>query len=274
MTLSRDVMIQALQRHSPAFDGLVYVAVRTTGIVCRTVCPARPMAKNVTFFASLGAARRAGYRPCKRCKPERRRSGGEWTASLLARLVPATPKRSGTPLAAARITTPLGAMLGVASDDGLVLLEFADRPMLATQLTRIGRLFTAPIEPGTNAHLASVQRELDEWFAGHRRRFETPVVTRGTPFQESAWRALLGIPYGETVSYQAQASVLGKPGAGRAVGRANGDNRLAIVIPCHRVRRAEGTLGGYGGGVWRKRMLLDLEARYGCTLTRSSVNTM
>ncbi len=150
-------------------------------------------------------------------------------------------------------------MLGVASAEGLVLLEFADRPMLATQLKRLARALGAPIEAGTTPHLVRVRRELREWFAGRRRRFDTPLVVPGTPFQQAAWAALQRIPYGETVSYETQARVLGRPTAVRAVGGANGDNRLAIVIPCHRVRRADGTLGGYGGGVWRKQRLLELE---------------
>lgn len=260
MLPARDVMIHALRNRSAAFDGEFYAAVRTTGVVCRTVCPARPpLARNLTFYPTLRSAIRAGYRPCKRCRPEQRRPASEWTRALLTRLTAGARAWPGDPLVAARITTPLGAMLGIAAPDGLVLLEFADRPMLATQLERVSRQFRARIEPGRSEHLTRVQRELKEWFAGRRRRFETPLLTTGTDFQQAAWRALTEIPYGETVSYQAQATVLGKPGAGRAVGRANGDNRLAIVIPCHRVRRAEGTLGGYGGGVWRKRKLLDLE---------------
>ncbi len=88
-----------------------------------------------------------------------------------------------------------------------------------------------------------------------------PLVIRGTPFQERVWRRLLQIPFGETLSYEGLARAVGCPGAQRAVGRANGDNRLAIVVPCHRVVQKDGQLRGYGGGLWRKQFLLDLERR-------------
>jgi len=103
--------------------------------------------------------------------------------------------------------------------------------------------------------------ELVEYFAGSRREFEVPLVIRGTPFQETVWRALLAIPYGQTISYSELARRIGRAGAQRAVGLANGRNRLAIVVPCHRVVEQGGGLRGYGGGLWRKRYLLDLERR-------------
>ncbi len=264
----RPVMIRAVRRRSAAFDGVFYTAVRSTGIVCRPTCPSRPArAANLTFYARLTDALDAGYRTCRRCRPEAARSSRDWTRAVLARaLAPvegpnrrAIPGPPVAPLRADRISTPLGAMLGVAAPDGLVLLEFADRPMLGTELRRLTRSFRAPVEPGSHPHLTAVRRELKEWFAGRRRRFETPLLVRGTPFQQAAWAALQRIPYGETVAYETQARVLGRPKAVRAVGTANGDNPIAIVIPCHRVRRTDGTLGGYGGGLWRKQRLLDIE---------------
>ena len=167
---------------------------------------------------------------------------------------------SATPLIARQVATPLGAMLAIGNDDGLCLLEFADRPMLATQLRRIRQRFSATIIGGSHALLDQVERELKEYFAGERREFTVPLRIQGTEFQRSAWDALRKIPYGATLSYGEQAHRIGRPDAQRAIGRANGDNCLAIIIPCHRVVRADGTLCGYGGGLWRKQRLLELES--------------
>ena len=117
----------------------------------------------------------------------------------------------------------------------------------------------AAIVPGDNAHLDMIEDELSRYFEGTLRRFRVPIVARGTPFQERVWRRLRKIPYGRTLSYAKLAEDIDRPGAQRAVGRANGDNRLAIVIPCHRVVRSDGTLCGYGGGLWRKTWLLGHE---------------
>lgn len=170
-----------------------------------------------------------------------------------------TAARSSTVLRARQLTTPLGPMLAIASDDTLHLLEFTDRRMLATQLERVRKLFGAVITPGPARVLAQTERELEEYFAGRRKTFTVPLALKGTPFQEAVWRQLLRIPYGETRSYEQLARMARHAGAQRAVGTANGCNRIAIVIPCHRVIRADGTLSGYGGGVWRKERLLELE---------------
>lgn len=164
------------------------------------------------------------------------------------------------PLLARQLTTPLGTMLAIANDEGLCLLEFADRPMLATQLRRIRARFSAPIIGGNHPLLDQVERELEEYFAGERQVFDVPLRIQGTEFQRAAWQALREIPYGTTLSYGEQAHRIGRPDAQRAIGRANGDNCLAIIIPCHRVVRADGTLCGYGGGLWRKKRMLELEA--------------
>lgn len=161
----------------------------------------------------------------------------------------------------AAIETPLGPMIAGATDDGLCLLEFTDRRMLETQLTRLQRLLGQPLVPGDHPHLSRAKHELEEYFAGRRREFTVPLIFRGTPFEDRVWRELVAIPYGSQVSYAELARRLDAPGAQRAVGRANGMNRIAIVIPCHRVVNAGGGLGGYGGGLWRKRWLLDLEKR-------------
>ena len=143
----------------------------------------------------------------------------------------------------------------------MTLLEFTDRRMLPAQVQRLSRLLGQPMLPGEHRCLAQVREELDQYLAGTRTVFETPLVFRGTPFEERVWRELTRIPYGETISYAQLADRVGSPGAQRAVGRANGMNRIAVVIPCHRVVNADGKLGGYGGGLWRKNWLLELERK-------------
>ncbi|TAK55042.1 MAG: methylated-DNA--[protein]-cysteine S-methyltransferase [Gammaproteobacteria bacterium] len=165
----------------------------------------------------------------------------------------------GEPVALDWIASTVGPLIAGATNDGLCLLEFTDRRMLEAQLATLRRRVGAVLLPGRNRWLEALKLQLSEYFAGQRREFELPLVIRGTPFQQQVWQALLTIPYGETWSYQQLATRIGRPGATRAVGTANGMNRIAIVIPCHRVVNADGRLGGYGGGVWRKQALLDLE---------------
>jgi len=158
-----------------------------------------------------------------------------------------------------RISSPIGPFLAVANDRGLCMLEFVDRKMIETQLDRVSRQLGVSILPGSHPLFGSVERQLDEYFSGQRKTFDLPLVIEGTPFQQQVWKALQEIPYGETRSYAQQAAAIGRPTAVRAVARANGDNRFAILIPCHRVIGADGSLTGYGGGIWRKQFLLDLE---------------
>ena len=158
-----------------------------------------------------------------------------------------------------RLLTPLGPMVAAASDDALLLLEFADRRMLEKQIDRIRRQVPARFAPGDNHVLAQTQAELDEYFAGSRRAFTVPLDTPGSEFQRAVWDALRAIPYGETRSYLEQARSIGRPDAVRAVARANGDNRISIMIPCHRVIGSNGELTGYGGQLWRKKALLERE---------------
>jgi len=157
------------------------------------------------------------------------------------------------------IETPLGPMVAGSVASGICLLEFTDRRMLETQWDRIRRRFALPVVPGDCDHLRNLKSELAEYFAGQRREFTLPLNFPGTDFEQRVWRQLLKIPYGGTCSYQDLARTLGQPGAARAVGSANGRNRIAILIPCHRVVNQNGKLGGYGGGVWRKHSLLQLE---------------
>lgn len=161
-----------------------------------------------------------------------------------------------------RLTTPLGPMIAAATDEGVCLLEFADRRSLESQLERLHKRLGCVVTPGTNDHLAKLETELNGYFEGTLRRFTVPVLAPGTPFQEAVWKQLSTIPYGHTSSYDRLARDVGRPAARRAVGRANGDNRVAIVIPCHRVIRSDGQLCGYGGGLWRKRFLLEHERRH------------
>lgn len=164
------------------------------------------------------------------------------------------------------IETPLGPMFAAASDDSLFLLEFMDRRMLKTQLTTLHRRLAARFVWGSNGVLANTESELGEYFAGSRRSFTLALELPGTAFQQAVWQQLIRIPYGTTTSYSAIAASVGSPDAVRAVGKANGDNRIAVIVPCHRVVQSDGALCGYGGGLWRKRKLLELESGQGSLL--------
>lgn len=157
------------------------------------------------------------------------------------------------------IESPLGPLIAGADDRGIGLLEFADRRMLEAQLQTLARRLRRPLVPGEHVYLTQLRSELDEYFAGTRTTFEVPLYAPGTPFQERVWSELLKVPFGELRSYEQIAVAVGSPKAVRAVGRANGMNRIAIVIPCHRVVGKDGTPTGYGGGIWRKQRLVDLE---------------
>jgi len=335
-------MERAVVRRDDSYDGIFFVAVRTTGIFCRPCCPARPaLPQNREYFASVREALFAGYRPCKRCRPmDTNGRPPEWVAQLMAKvdsapaarltdgdirklaLDPARARRYflkhygmtfqaycrgrrmgeafqqirkgadvddvalgqgyeslsgfreafartfGTPPGRSRsaecivtswVETPLGPLVIGANAKGICLTEFTDRRMLETQFGILRRRFDCAIVPGENEHLEQVKSELADYFAGTLKEFKVPLVYPGTPFQESVWNGLLRIPYGETCSYEDLARKVGVPGAQRAVGRANGMNRIGILIPCHRVVNKDGRLGGYGGGLWRKQYLLDLE---------------
>ncbi len=158
------------------------------------------------------------------------------------------------------IRTATGPLIVGTREETVCLLEFSERRMLETQLRTLRRRLHAVLLPGSNRLVTALQKQLDEYFSGKRREFTLPLSYPGTPFQEKVWSQLRRIPYGSTCSYKDLARAVGHPLAVRAVGTANGMNRLAILIPCHRVVNANGELGGYGGGLWRKRLLLDLES--------------
>jgi AraC family transcriptional regulator of adaptative response/methylated-DNA-[protein]-cysteine methyltransferase len=157
------------------------------------------------------------------------------------------------------IASPLGPLLAGATDAGICLLCFADPGSLDQQARSLARRHALPLVPGGHPHLDRLERELEEYFAGRRRAFTLPLAPAGTPFQERVWKALEKIPYGETRSYEDIARALGDRRAVRAVGSANGQNRILILIPCHRVVNKDGRLGGYAGGLRRKEFLLALE---------------
>jgi AraC family transcriptional regulator of adaptative response/methylated-DNA-[protein]-cysteine methyltransferase len=166
-----------------------------------------------------------------------------------------------------RVSTPLGSMIMGVHDSGLCLLEFAERRMLDTQLKRLRQRMGRVFLPGDHPLMQQVKSELDAYFAGSLREFTLPLQAPGTVFQESVWGALREIPYGEIRSYGDIATEIGQASAVRAVGRANGDNRIAIIIPCHRVVGSDGELTGYGGGLGRKEYLLAMEQAQAFHLT-------
>ena len=337
-----NTMYRAFVRRDPAYEGVFWLGVRTTGIFCRPTCRARtPKRENVEFFGAPADALHAGYRPCMKCRPldhgrappplvqklllavetepgrryrdaelaemgidpstarrqfkrycgmtfqayhRARRMGlalldirkgktvidsqldqgfesGSGFRDAFSRLVGAPPSRAASlgVLHARWLETPLGSMLALADDDGLHLLDFVDRRGLERALAMLQKRRRARALPGEHRYLAQIERELREYFAGTRHVFETPVALTGSPFQTRVWKALQQIPAGVTCSYAQLAARIGQPQAVRAVGRANGDNRLSIIVPCHRVIGSDGALTGYGGGLARKQKLLDHE---------------
>ena len=172
---------------------------------------------------------------------------------------PTEAAKAGT-IWVSRLETPIGTMVAADHAGKLCLLEFADRRALPTELGDLERLLGAASAPGRTALHGEVEAQLAQYFSGKRSSFDLPLELPGTDFQKAVWAVLLSIPYGETRSYRDQADALGRPEALRAVAHANGQNRVAIVVPCHRVIGADGSLTGYGGGLPRKRALLELES--------------
>ena len=230
-------MERAFYASDPDWDGRFVAAVRTTGIFCRPSCRARkPLRRNVEFLPDASAARAAGYRACLRCQPE-----------------------SSTPVTLRDVDTPIGRMTIGATESTVVLCDFTERPMMAAQLASVRRRI-GPTTYGESPLLDRVEAQLREYFAGERDEFQLPIDMPGSGFQERVWAELRRIPYGATVSYRELADRVDAGSAYRAIGRANGSNRLAVIVPCHRVVSAGGGLGGYGGGLDAKRWLLGLEA--------------
>ncbi|HET6744660.1 MAG TPA: methylated-DNA--[protein]-cysteine S-methyltransferase [Candidatus Limnocylindria bacterium] len=249
-----------------------FIAVRTTSIFCRPGCPApSPRPSNVQRLATAREALFAGFRPCLRCRPLEHASPAPTDAELrraerLRPILRATRevrrRRSGArSVVLATLPTPLGPMLAGVTDDGVCLLEFTDRPMLPTQLAVLEHRLKRPLVAGRHPLIDELERQLADYFAGRRAAFDLPLTAPGSPFQERTWATLRQIPVGATLTYEELAADAGRPGAQRAAGTANGANRIAVLIPCHRVIRKSGEVGGYGGGSWRKAWLLDHERR-------------
>src|SRR5438876_2256345 len=175
---------------------------------------------------------------------------------------PPATARTRTPLFVERIDTPLGAMVAVADDEGLRLLEFIDRRATERELSILRNRLRTNVVPGEHRYLTATHQQIADYFSGRNLEFDVPLAPVGSAFQLRAWKILQSIPAGETRSYAWMAKRLGDENACRAVGRANGTNMICIVIPCHRVIRADGTLCGYDGGLWRKKWLLDHEQRF------------
>lgn len=230
-------METAFYASDPSWDGRFVAAVRTTGIFCRPSCRVRkPLTRNVEYLPDAAAARAAGYRACLRCHPAR-----------------------STAVTLRTIETPIGPMLTAATETAIVLCDFAERPMIGAQLASVRRRI-GPTQEGPSDLLDRLETQLGEYFGGTRREFDLPLDIPGSAFQERVWTELQRIPYGKTISYRQLAERVDAGAAYRAVGRANGSNRVAIIVPCHRVIATGGGLGGYGGGLPAKRRLLDLEA--------------
>src|SRR5437588_1676946 len=182
---------------------------------------------------------------------------------------PRTTAQARSPVIVERIDTPPRAMIAVADDEGLRMLEFFDRRATERELSVLRKRLRTNVVPGKHRHLEAVRSQLADYFSGKNLKFNIPLAPVGSQFQLRAWKILQSIPAGETRSYSWMAKRLGDENARRAVGRANGTNMTCIIIPCHRVIRADGTLCGYGGGLWRKKWLLDHERRYA---TKRSLN--
>lgn len=174
--------------------------------------------------------------------------------------VPGSATVSTNLLTMNRVTTPLGPMVAGVTDDKLCFLEFADRKDLESQFKKLVTHLSCQVETGPHDLFTHLGQQLSEYFEGSRTGFDIPIEFPGSPFQVLVWEQLLEIPYGQIRSYQHIADKAGRAGGQRAVGRANGSNRIAIVIPCHRVVRSDGKPGGYAGELWRKQRLLDLES--------------
>jgi methylated-DNA-[protein]-cysteine S-methyltransferase len=155
------------------------------------------------------------------------------------------------------VDSPIGPLTVVAENEAVTCIYMDDQQYRPDGADRVEK-FGHP-DRGDSVALKEAERQLVEYFAGDRTDFDLPLAPEGTPFQRRVWHALCEIPYGETISYGELARRIGQPSASRAVGLANGKNPISIVVPCHRVIGASGTLVGYGGGLERKQTLLDLE---------------
>ncbi|HUI28894.1 MAG TPA: methylated-DNA--[protein]-cysteine S-methyltransferase [Candidatus Acidoferrales bacterium] len=337
-----DIMYEAFMKRDASYEGIFFVAVRTTGIFCRPTCRARRAKReHIEFYQTAKDALLNGYRPCKVCRPlELLGSTPDFIQKLIDRVAADPSKKitdydlvkmkiepskvrrwfktnhgltfqgyqrmlrinsalhqikNGESVTEAafengydslsgfseafrkivgtnpngakyanvinihRFVTPLGPMIAGATEEGICLLEFTERRMLESEFGDLRRKLKANFVYGINEHISNLETQMREYFEGKRKTFDVPLVTPGSEFQKSVWQQLTTIPYGHTRSYEEQAIAINNLKALRAVASANGFNRIAIVIPCHRVIGKNGSLTGYGGGLWRKKWLLDFE---------------
>ena len=189
-------------------------------------------------------------------------SGFRDAFSKIMGAAPAKVNKQHIILKASWLDTPLGPMCAISDDEGLYLLEFVDRRGLEREIERLRIKKKAAIIPGSTNPITSVKEELELYFSGRLRKFETPIHMLGSIFQKKIWCELTKIPYGQTRSYLSQAKTIGNLNAARAVANANGTNQLAIIIPCHRIINSNGELGGYGGGIMRKKWLINHEKQH------------
>jgi AraC family transcriptional regulator, regulatory protein of adaptative response / methylated-DNA-[protein]-cysteine methyltransferase len=187
---------------------------------------------------------------------------GSGFRDAVSRLIGDAPIRTTSRqiLTAQWLDTPIGAMLGVADDAGVHLLEFAERKALPNEIERL-RKRVGPISFGQHPMLDRLAEQVERYFSGRSMAFDIPIVQKGTSFEADVWDALRQIPVGQTRSYGEIARFMDRPSATRAVARANGANQVAIIVPCHRVIGADGSMTGYGGKIWRKQWLLEHERR-------------
>ena len=153
-------------------------------------------------------------------------------------------------------------MLAAATDDGICMLDYEYRKMLPSIKKRVSNYLRSDFVEQEHPLFEDLKKQLDEYFAGERTDFDLPLIFSGTDFQQAVWKALQQIPYGKTRTYMEQAKLLGDTNAIRAVARANGENSLGIIVPCHRVIGSDGSLTGYAGGLRAKKWLLEHEAKY------------
>lgn len=156
-------------------------------------------------------------------------------------------------------------MIVAANDDGLCMFDFEYRKMMPSIQKRITSFLNDEFAEADHPLFETVQSQFEEYLDGNRKDFDLPLVLSGTPFQQRVWNELRNIPYGATRTYLQQSKVLGDEKAIRAVARANGENCLAVIIPCHRIIGSDGSLTGYAGGLKNKKWLLEHEARHAGT---------
>lgn len=193
-------------------------------------------------------------------------SASAFRASFSKLLGRAPGRLDSTPILFADwIETPLGSMITVCSKSQMYLLEFVDRKALKSELAKLDTLAKGKVGIGKTQPGEQIKSELDQFFDGVSSKFSTPLAYGGSAFAQSVWNELRLIPPGQTRSYSQIAKCIGRPSAVRAVARANGANQIALVVPCHRVIGADGSLTGYGGGLWRKQKLLEIEKHYRTT---------